>query len=450
MGVPPEGSLTSTYSPWRGDFSRAAFACCSDGGRFASRAGAAGAGGVDVRSVAARRRVHMSASLISRVFQWFIGGPPARPGHGHDQRQPEQSRDRAGHVEERIAGNVVGGWKVKAVPVVHHERLDEPEEPTVQTGDQQPAALREDEGEGDLPAKDGGESGGDKGKVADLPDRQDRRQGQDQAGEDGDRQSRRSRQAAAPPRVDRAPQRAFPSPDAQDEAEGERPQGGDGQLPRRCLLGRGRERRPVGQIAEGEEALVRHEGSDTPSKEQQPAAGRAARLVIGGALQTGKENDREDEGDNGIAPEDHGPVVLDLTEAARGGRQCEEQPQGDQQNSEDGGPDQTKSPPRSGHTLPRRPSPPAAALPVIIRSRNTPTGHRWCSEKDGGSRKDTSNGPRAHGRTHRKAGRRRPSQASTRAKRARSRGRGLTGRRAFSWKSPFGQKDHHNYLTAAR
>src|SRR5215213_883543 len=130
-------------------------------------------------------------------------------------------------------------------------------------------------------------------------------------------------------------------------------------MTRRRLLRRGRERRPVGQIAEGEEALVRHECRRAPREEQQPAARRAARLVVGGTLQTGKEEDREDEGDGGNAPQHDGPVVFDLTGESRGGRKCEEQPQGDQQNSEDGGPDQTKSPPRSGHTLPRRPPPPA-------------------------------------------------------------------------------------------
>src|SRR5688572_17082168 len=90
IGVPPEGSFTSTYSPWRGDFSSLASAPCSDGGRgspggagggtASTAAGAAPDGGAwlpqarvrsESRSTAERtetERMDTSSVRFSRVF----------------------------------------------------------------------------------------------------------------------------------------------------------------------------------------------------------------------------------------------------------------------------------------------------------------------------------------------------------------------------------------------
>src|SRR6185436_8398163 len=133
IGVPPDGSLMSTYSPWRGDFSRAALACCSDGGRFSSRAGtgaaAACAGGAAaafggsvagacaVKRVAARRMGNIFG-LLSESMRIGSGRlllrpearlPPFRPGHRHNHGQGEQRASRPRRIEERIAGHVVAG-----------------------------------------------------------------------------------------------------------------------------------------------------------------------------------------------------------------------------------------------------------------------------------------------------------------------------------------------------
>ena len=84
IGTPPEGIATSTYSPWRGDFSSRPFAVSSDGGNgspfgvaAAAAVPAAGEAGGGEGCVAQPTAKTMSTPRVAAVFTFTSGSEAA-------------------------------------------------------------------------------------------------------------------------------------------------------------------------------------------------------------------------------------------------------------------------------------------------------------------------------------------------------------------------------------